>query len=244
MGVADVYRALWRHKAFILALTAGLVALVWFLTERQTPIYKASTLIRVEQRVADPGQAGRSLDVGAQLAKTYAKIAETSQTARQVNTELKFEIPLDQIDGKISASPVADLALLSISARSSDPKIAQRIANVTPSVLETYASTGVLGDRVTTVDPAELPTKPASPNLTLNIALAVLLGLIFNGALALLIEVMSDRFADVEELERLTGRPVLATIPTLDFAPASEAKRPRATQRDAATTTVDKAING
>jgi capsular polysaccharide biosynthesis protein len=240
VGVADVYRALWRRKAFILILTAGLVAAVWFLTQRETPIYEASTLIRVEQRIADPGQADRSLDVGQRLAKTYAKIAETTQIAQQVFTQLNSTVPFDQIKGKISAAPVQDLELLSISARNPDPKVARDIANATPPVLQLYAATGTLGDKVTTADPAQLPTSPASPNLTLNIALAVLLGLIFNGALALLIQVMSDRFADVEELERVTGRPVLATIPTLDFARGSEVRRPRATQSDATATAVEK----
>jgi protein tyrosine kinase modulator len=242
--MADVYRALWRHKAFIVILTAGLATAVWFLTERQTPIYEASTLIRVEQKIVDPGQADRSLDVGERLAKTYAKIAETRQIALQVFTQLGGQVPLDQIEGKISAQPIQDLELLSISARNRDPARAQLIANATPIVLERYARTGTLGDRVTPADKAELPTSPAAPNLKLNIAVAVLLGLVFNGALALLIEVVSDRFADTEELERLTGRPVLATVPTLDFTPTSEIKRLQPTPRDTAATEVEKAVSG
>ena len=38
---ADVYRALWRHKFFIVAFPALLVGATWYFTDRQTPVYEA-----------------------------------------------------------------------------------------------------------------------------------------------------------------------------------------------------------
>jgi capsular polysaccharide biosynthesis protein len=109
--------------------------------------------------------------------------------------------------------------MLTISARSPDPLTAERIANAAPHALESFIrQTGTLRDQVTLVQRASLPTAPASPNLKLNLALALILGLIFNGALALMIDLISDRVGDADELEKLTGVPVLATIPPLKFA--------------------------
>jgi capsular exopolysaccharide synthesis family protein len=62
-----------------------------------------------------------------------------------------------------------------------------------------------------------VPSSPSSPNLKLNLAVALILGLILSSGLVLLIESFSDRVEDAEELERITGFPVIATIPTLKF---------------------------
>jgi hypothetical protein len=51
--------------------------------------------------------------------------------------------------------------------------------------------------------------------LPLKIAIAVMFGLIFNGALALLLELFRDRLPEPDELGQALGRPVLATIPNL-----------------------------
>jgi hypothetical protein len=51
--------------------------------------------------------------------------------------------------------------------------------------------------------------------LPLKIAIAVMLGLIFNGALALLLELFRDRLPEPDQLGREVGVPVLATIPAL-----------------------------
>ena len=68
---------------------------------------------------------------------------------------------------------------------------------------------------------------PSSPNLQLNITIAVMLGLILGGALALLKESVSDRIDDIEELERTTKHPVIATIPNLKFATPKREARPK-----------------
>jgi hypothetical protein len=57
--------------------------------------------------------------------------------------------------------------------------------------------------------------------LPLKIAIAVMFGLIFNGALALLLELFRDRLPEPDELGQTLGRPVLATIPTLRLHQAS-----------------------
>lgn len=214
--MADVYRALWRHKWFILVLTGALVLATGVLTARQEKIYKASTLIRIQQRIQDTGQTLGALEAGQRLALTYSRIVKTSTIAEGVQRSFHGSLRRSDID--ISAEAVPDLELVTISAKSPSPRTAQRIANAVPRALKTFiADTGTLRDQVITVEPASLPDNPVSPRPKLNLALALLFGLVFNGALALLLEVLADRLPSTDELERLTARPVLATIPTLHF---------------------------
>jgi hypothetical protein len=48
------------------------------------------------------------------------------------------------------------------------------------------------------------------------------LALIFNGAIALAREFLADRLPELDEWEEKFGRPVLATVPTLELKSASE----------------------
>lgn len=217
MAVEDVYRALWRRKILIVFLTAIAVAATWYVTSRETRIYKSSTLLRVQQKVTDPTQSLGVLTAGGLLAKTYANIVTTTSIANRISKELGNRVSPRQVD--LTASPVLDLDLLWVTARSPDPRIAQVVAAAAPGALVSFIrETGTLRDEVVTVQKAELPPSPISRNLTFNIAITLLLALIFNSALALLIEVLSDRVTDLAELERMTELPVLARVPKLAFS--------------------------
>jgi succinoglycan biosynthesis transport protein ExoP len=218
MTTADVYRALWRHRFFIIVLTALMAAGVAYLTSQQTKTYEATTLIRVQQRIASPSEAYGTLVLGQRLAQTYSRIVETGTLKDAVRARVQ-ETLLNPSSVDLSAEPVEDLELLAIRASSSSPRTAQAAANATPPALREFISrTGTLRDQIVTIDRADLPTSPAAPNLTLNIVIAIMLGLVFNGALALLLELVGDRLPSPDELEVSLGKPVLATIPVLKFA--------------------------
>ena len=72
LTAGDVYRALWRHKFLILALTAACVGATWWATAREARTYKASTLVRIQQRGETDSFA--SLDASVAIAQTYAEI--------------------------------------------------------------------------------------------------------------------------------------------------------------------------
>lgn len=233
MNIEDVYRALWRHKLFILAGTACVVAAAWFLTSRETKIYQAATLVRVQQRTSNPADAYGLLSANAQLAQTYADIAQTYNIAQRISKHYGTRISTDQVH--LKAAPVTNLALLWINARSPDPKIAQDVARAAPGALQEFIrETGTLNDNVLVVEKPGLPITPVAPNVKLAVILALLVGLMLNGALALVRDMVSDRITDVDELERMAGVPVLATIPVIRF-PA----RPPALQRVQTSTQVE-----
>ena len=73
MTVAEVYRALWRRRFLIGLMTLALVAVVAAVTSQQTKLYKASVLVRVEQKGTTAADQFGSLQTGALLAGTYAR---------------------------------------------------------------------------------------------------------------------------------------------------------------------------
>jgi capsular polysaccharide biosynthesis protein len=114
---------------------------------------------------------------------------------------------------------VQDLELLYISAKSPNPKEAADVANAAAVQLGNFirAQPAALRDEIEVVNPAGVSTTPVSPRVKVSLIIALLAGLVFNAGLALLIELLADRLPGVDDLEALTGKPVLATVPPLTF---------------------------
>jgi polysaccharide biosynthesis transport protein len=216
LTAGDVYRALWRHKLLIVGLTAACVGATWYATSRQARTYEASTLVRIQPsyRGAD---ALSALQASQRIAQTYAKIIDSDALDARIRLLVSHDISPEDFSGvTLSGNPVEDLELLWISARSTDPTRAMIVANATPVALRRFIQdTGTLGDQVVTVKEATTPASPVAPRTGWNVAIALVLGLIFNSALALLIEAFRDRLPEPEELGEDVGYPILATIPTL-----------------------------
>lgn len=208
MTAGDVYRALWRHKVFIVVLTAACVGATWYATSLQASVYEASTLVRIQSA---------SLQDSQELAQAYSKIIDSGALNSRVMRQLARGVPRDDGSGvRLDARTIDDLELLWISARSDKPVRAARIADAASRALVSFVrQTSRFRDRVAIVKAAAPSTSPVEPRTGLNVGIALVLGLIFNGALALLFEMFRDRLPGPEELGQAVGYPVLATVPTL-----------------------------
>ena len=226
MAAPDLYRTLWRHRYLILVLTVVATATAWFSASAEPKVYKATTLVRIEQTISDPTQAGNALGVAQHLAQTYAQIVSTHAIGDGVFTQLNGRVPRDAID--IKGTPVQDLELLYISATSQNPTGAAAVANAAPVVLRRVAAeSGSIREQIVTINPAGVPTTPVSPHPKRLAILAFLIALVLNGALALVIEFLSDRLPDIDDLEAALGKPVLASVPKLVLKPGYTDESPR-----------------
>ena len=68
---------------------------------------------------------------------------------------------------------------------------------------------------VSIVDRPSFPFYPSAPNVRMNLAIGLLLGLCVGGALAAVRELTDSKIRERRDVERETGVPVLAMIPTL-----------------------------
>ena len=85
------------------------------------------------------------------------------------------------------------------------------------ALLQRYKEIGVAGgvgvNNIAVVDPADLPKKPSSPRLVLNLALSLLAGALAGVGLALALEQIDQGISDPSEVEKNLGLPLLGTVP-------------------------------
>ncbi|MXP27034.1 polysaccharide biosynthesis tyrosine autokinase [Altererythrobacter indicus] len=88
------------------------------------------------------------------------------------------------------------------------------------TLLERYnslnASAGAASNNVSIVDRAEVPSKPSSPKLTLNLALAFVFGVAAAAVFVFLREYLDDIIRSPDDVERKLGLPLLGLVPNIE----------------------------
>src|SRR3546814_15584371 len=75
------------------------------------------------------------------------------------------------------------------------------------------AAAGITASNVAVVDEAAVPIDPSSPDLLLNLALALLAGVVIAGGAVFVREQLDDAIRAPEDIERKLGLPTLGAIP-------------------------------
>jgi capsular exopolysaccharide synthesis family protein len=94
-------------------------------------------------------------------------------------------------------------------------------------LLQRFKEIGVAGgvgvNNISVVDPADVPQKPSSPRLLINLAVALLAGLGLGALAAFALEQIDEAIADPGEVERQLGLPLLGSVPKLESGTPKEA---------------------
>lgn len=90
-------------------------------------------------------------------------------------------------------------------------------------LLQRYKEIGVAGgvgvNNVAVVDPAEVPNRPSSPRLGLNLLLSLLAGVALGSIAAFALEQSDEAITEPPEIERLLQLPLLGSVPKSDQEP-------------------------
>lgn len=175
-------------------------------------------------------EKARHLDGHPAVQALRAQIAEMDARIQSIGGSIKRSVYLDykatldkekSLEGKVDALRTA---ALDEQDRGVQYAVLKRVADTNRTLYDTLlarfnelnASAGAASNNVSLVDAAEVPSSPSSPNLMLNLALALIAGVILAGAFVLLREHLDDEIRSPEEAEQKLGVPMLGVIPLAD----------------------------
>ena len=218
IDVFATLKVLWKRKFSIIlvALVFAIAAFGYsaFLAKKE---YQSTSRIYVVSRQNQDNNAltNSDLQAGAYLVKDYREIILSQNVLSQAIEELKLDLTPAELSKKISVSVPTDTRILSITAKDGDPKEAARIANGLRNVAaEKIISVTKVSD-VTTLDEAEVPQSPSSPNIRRNVLLGFVAGAGLIVVLLVVVEVLDDRVKRPEDVEELMGLPLLGVVPDI-----------------------------
>ncbi|GAM10711.1 chain length determinant protein [Geobacter sp. OR-1] len=123
----------------------------------------------------------------------------------------------DSYQGRLIASPRVEEGYKSLLVQRNN--LQQKYDDLSRKAMEAKVAHGMekeqLGERFTIVDPARIPEKPASPNVPALLLIGLILGIGSGVGVAAIKESGDQTVRTAESLTRLTGFPVLATIPEI-----------------------------
>ncbi|KAF0819538.1 Tyrosine-protein kinase transmembrane modulator EpsC [Bacillus sp. ZZV12-4809] len=209
-------------KRIILILSVAILAVMisgivsyFFLT----PIYQSSTQILVnqakdEQSVYSAGEVQTNL----QLINTYNVIIKSAAILELVKEELKLDMTTAALNQKITVQSEQNSQVVNISVQDEDPNRAADIANTTAEVFQKEIVEIMNVNNVTILAKAEVGVNqaPVKPQPLLNIAIALVVGLMAGVGLAFLLEYLDNTIKNEEDIEKTIGLPVLGVIAQME----------------------------
>jgi capsular polysaccharide biosynthesis protein len=209
-------KRLWLILAITImaTLVSGIIS-YFFLT----PIYQASTQILVNQKKSDqavynPGEVQTNL----QLINTYNVIIKSPAILELVIEELDLNMTAQELSKFVTVGSEKDSQVVNISVQNADKELAVDIANTTAQVFKKEITKIMNIDNVSILAQAndvqtQSPIKPKPP---LNIAIALVVGLMAGVGLAFLLEYFDNTVKDAQDIERTLELPVLGVISVID----------------------------
>jgi len=220
ISLRELFETLKKRLSLILVITllAAAVsgAISYFVLK---PVYKSSSQILVSQSAASSlaSIAGVSLDTDAKYIETYNVILKSPYILDQVIKELKMDTTPEQLNGSVSVTQEGASQVVTISVTNNDPAEAVRIANEIAKVFQREIAQLMRIDNITILSEAELAENPApvAPNPQLNIAIAIVVGLMAGVGLAFLLEYFDNTIKSEQDIEKLLELPVLGVVTTI-----------------------------
>lgn len=216
IDVLYLLRKLWSRKFFIIfiALVVGTIALLGsvFLIK---PKYTSTTRIYVVSRTAD-SITNQDLQAGSYLVKDYQEVITSNEVLSSVIDKEKLSLTPNELSSMISVTIPTDTRVISISVEDDNAQEATTIANTVREVAAKKIKAVTKVDDVTTLEAAEVPKEPSSPNIKRNTLIGVIAGGILAVISIIILEVLDDRVRRPEDIEDVLGLPLLGIVPDID----------------------------
>ena len=219
IDVLSLVKTLWRRK-FLIVVTAFVMAIValGYSTFIIKPNYTSTTRIYVVNRQANGNSTltNQDLQAGTYLVKDYKEIILSQDVLAKVIDDLKLNVQPSALAKKINVTVPTDTRVVSIAVSDVDAKEAARIANSLRQVAaEKVIAVTKVAD-VTTLEEAEVPNSPSSPNIRRNTLIGFLAGGVLISVVILAVEVLDDRVKKPEDVEEALGITLLGVVPNMN----------------------------
>ena len=228
-----VLRKRWRFVALLTLLALAGAAAASLLA---TPQYEARTQVFVStQAEGSNSDLLQGSSFTQQRVKSYADVVTSPRVLDPVIADLGLQTSASELSDQIVAEAPPDTVLINVSVQDKSPAQAVAIANAVGdsfatvvSELEQPADGSASPVTISTVEPANEPGSPVSPDTRLNLALGLSVGLAIGIGAALLRETLDTTVKGEDDVRQVTDASVLGGIAYDPEAP----KRPLIVQVD------------
>jgi non-specific protein-tyrosine kinase len=189
------------------------------LAQISTDVNADTPIITVKATDHDPGTAAAIANAVAQQLIARSKVIQGQDQQLQTLIADQIKTLRDQIDQTTNQ-------IKAIGQPATDAQQQQQLVTLQAQLVQQQATLATLlqtqangaSDVVSVLDPAVIPTAPASPRLALNVILGLVLGTILGLVVAFALASLDDTFKDADDVEGVLHLPVLGILGRLPEA--------------------------
>lgn len=212
-----MYRMLEKIKWIIAFALVGMLAAGVYTKFLVTPMYEATTKLYVQESKNNVVDLS-SINMSEKLAADYVQVFNNWHVHESVIKHLGLPYSYRAMQRMLSIEILDDTRIIAITVTNANPQeaydIAMAYAKIAPAFIEAKMETS----RPNIFEEARVPTKPSSPNLSLNVFLGTFMGAAIAIAIIFVQFVSDDRIRNAEMLQKRLGLATLGMMPVQESA--------------------------
>ncbi|MEH6962210.1 Wzz/FepE/Etk N-terminal domain-containing protein [Priestia megaterium] len=223
INIKELFQTL-KKRVWLIALITIIAAIIsavisFFVI---TPVYETKTQILVNQAKSDQQLYNAAeVQTNIQLINTYNVIIKSPVILDEVKEKLNLDRSVEELNKQITVSSATDSQVVEIAVKDPSPHVAAQIANKTAEVFKTKVSKIMKVDNVSVLSKAEVKedVSPVKPQPLLNIAIAIVVGLVIGVGIAFLLEYLDNTIKTEQDIEAILALPVIGAITNIKEVP-------------------------
>ena len=219
ISIQEIFYILKKRSILILSLTAITMIIVGIISYFViTPTYEANSQILVNQLDKESNlYDSNEVETNVQLIKTYKIMIKSSTVLEKVKDELNLDYSIDDLNNIITVLSEDDTQIMSIIVEDKSIESAVKIANKTAEVFQKEIADIMNVNNVTVITEAKVKghETPVKPNRVMNLAIAMVVGLMSGVGLAFLLAFLDHTLKTEVDIETRLNLPVIGVISKL-----------------------------
>ena len=205
----DYFKSKIVYIIFAMALAFCLSAI--YVYQFRVPEYTSYTTVLLTQ--SGESINANDLNMNNSLVSNYSEIIKSKRVLNQVISNLSLDMEYAGLQSKIVVGEVNDTDLIKISVTNEDAELAADIANEIANVFSKEIPLIYGTQNTSIIDVAEVSKIPSSASAIKIILIVTLAGAFVAVGIIFVVFYFDTTIKNEEEIERLTGLPVIGVIP-------------------------------
>ena len=175
-------------------------------------MYKSTAKLYIINKASEQVTSS-DISISTYLTKDFAEILGDEVVLSEVSEDLKGKYSVSALKSFIEIEATENTRIIEVNVLSPNAKDSKKIADSICRISEEKLAEIMGLDRVKVIRNGSLPKNPSSPNTSSDAFKGIILGCLIAGATAFAIMILDNRISSSEDIEKILGLNVLATIP-------------------------------
>ena len=219
LDLKELIQIFWEKRIQILLITAiFIIYTVGFVK----PKYQSKTSLLLATNSSSQSNANgittNDLTLNSKLVSTYSDMVSGNKIIREVIKNLGMNLQEDDVKKSISVKARDNADMIDIIVKNDDPVVAQKIANETAKVFIENVKQYYKIENLYIYDEAEVENEPYNINHKKDVLIFAVIGIVIAFGYVLILNMLDTTIKSAQDIEKISGVTVLASIPIYDLA--------------------------